>query len=612
MRFSFYSLTIFLLSVLLSSITLQAQKPILNLSYDDENKTTAKLLPLIDSVPSCGYIPFRLILKNGTKSDLTWRLKFKSDSNDLYSHHSGAQDTPSVSSSFKYSCPPSSSKTYDILVPVVTTINNSHSDIASSSLSIHLSGNNQEQFENMNCSQHMDLPNTLLSQELYVLHSSKFNGMIPSSRTGYHGTVSDYTTQFYPEKMSDDWRAYSGFDAMILTDNDWKKMSSGAQNAVLEWNRLGGNILLYKLNAASNFSSLGIDNSSNAATAKHLNRSFGTITIRPLADVKSVNVKQSANIIAGKTGQPKISGINTSYDRSKVSSSGWSLQKSLGKLSFNPFFLILILIAFGILVGPVNLFVFAKAGQRHKLFITTPIIAIGASLILILLIIVQDGFGGHGKRVQLIEVRAGNGENKAYIWQEQVARTGVILGGSFETSSPTLITPVPVISSRFSRVTRANSGGASNYVAEHGEKGLSASGDWFQSRSLHGHYLESIIPTRSKITLKNSSGAPVINSSFDYPIGTLIYIDDAAQPWVTSDIASGDTKTLTPSTPADTVKTLLSHHVNMTEKLQRKVEKLSKRKNHFIAFTDAAPAISTLDSINWTKTETILTGVVVK
>jgi len=149
-------------------------------------------------------------------------------------------------------------------------------------------------------------------------------------------------------------------------------------------------------------------------------------------------------------------------------------------------------------------------------------------------------------------------------------------------------------------------------VAKHGENGLAASGDWFQSRSVHGHYLESVISTRSRITLKSSAGAPVVNSSFDYEIQSLIYIDESGQAWEASNIAAGDSKKLTPSTPVDTLKLIHKHHANMSAKLQAKLDTLSKRKNHFIAITDEAPAISTLDSIKWNHTESIITGPVVR
>lgn len=607
------SLTALLLLLFVTSTALQAQRELINHSYDKKNKITAKLSPLVGSLPSNGYMPMRLTLKNGTKFEKDWTLDFNSKSKDDYYHRRRNNDHPTLTSKFSYNCPAESTKTYDILVPIVTAMPRSHTDTAAATLSIKLISGGETIGDSMNCYQHMNLPATLLSTKLYVQHSSKFNSLIPAISKGYSSGNEEYAAEFTPSSMSEDWRAYSGFDVIICTDDDWREMSAGAQNAILEWNRLGGKILIYKLNAASNFKSLKIDDSEENTNKTTIDRSFGSVTIMPLANIKALDVNQTSNLINNpKNKSSKIRSINENYESSSTGSGTWPLQKALGKLSFSPVYLILILIGFGILVGPVNLFVFAKAGRRHRLFITTPIIALGASLLLVLLIIIQDGFGGHGQRVQLIEVRADGGENKAYIWQEQVARTGVILGGSFETSSPTFISPVPVAPSRFSRVTRDNGGGSSNYTAKHGETGLAASGDWFQSRSVHGHYLESVIPTRGRITLKSNQGAPVVNSSFDYEIQELIYIDDSGQTWEASNIAAGDSKKLTPSNPVDALKLIHKHHVTMSVKLQDKLDTLRKRKNHFIAITDDAPAISTLDSIKWTHTESIITGPVVR
>ena len=605
-----YSLTLILSLIFFSSLA-HAQSYLLDQSYDKQNTVTAKLLPLVGQLPTSGYMPFRLILKNGSKSEKNWELSFTSTSVDDYSYYS-RNKRPTLSSNFDYTCPAESSKTYDILVPVTTSIASNSYDVASSEMTVHMKSSGEPAISSLEVSQHLDVPSTLLSTELYVQHSSKFNSLIPHSSRGYSTGNEDYTTEFTPTSMSNDWRAYSGFDVLICTDIDWLTMTVEARSAILEWNRLGGDIYIYKLNPASNFNSLDIDETAGNKSNGVISRSFGNVTISSLSDIKSLDPSKVHKLITKpKAEKSKISSINNNYNQSSYKSSAWSLLSALGKLSFSPIYLILILVIFGILVGPVNLFVFAKSGQRHRLFITTPLIAIGASIALIGLIIIQDGFGGHGQRVQLIEVRA-DGENKAYVWQEQASRTGVILGGSFETSSPALMSPVPVNESRFSRVTRKNSGGACNYTADSDENGIVASGDWFQSRSVHGHYLESVIPTRGRINLQSNQDAPVLNSLFDYNIDSLIYIDDSGNTWEASEISAGDSVKLISKSPADAVKLIHEHQKDMSPKLKKKIEDLRKRRNHFIALTFDAPAIDTLDSIKWTKTASIITGPVVK
>lgn len=611
LQISIFSIISFLF---ISSFQLGAQHEVIVQSYDDKNETTAELLPLVATVPTSGYMPFRLTLKNSSEKGKKWTIKFtsKSQNNHYYSFRNRNQDYPTLISEFSYSCPAGDTKTYEIIVPLTTAIP-SHGLTASAELTIELITSGETISDSMSTSQQMDLPATLLSTSLFIHHSSSFNKLITSSSISYRGGMENYTTEFTPSLLSDDWRAYSGFDAIICTDDDWLEMSASAKNAILEWNRLGGNILIYKLKSASNFNSLKIDNSEENINKESITRSFGKVTIKPLSEIKSLNVKQAAQLInPPQIDNSKISRINQDYQTGFGNSATWSLQKALGKLNFSPFYLILILIIFGIMVGPVNLFVFAKAGQRHRLFITTPIIALSASLLLILLIIIQDGFGGHGQRIQLMEVRSDEGENKAYVWQEQVARTGVILNSSFETSAPTYISPVPIERSRFSRVTTDGGGGACNYTAAHGETGLSASGDWFQSRSLHGHYLESVMPTRGRIDLISNQGAPLISATFNFEIQSLFYIDNTGKMWEAYNITAGDSVELTPCDPNIAVNSISQHQSAMTPKLQNTLDVLRSRKNHFIAITENAPAIDTLDAIKWTKTTTIITGPVMK
>ncbi|NIP92090.1 MAG: hypothetical protein GWO24_00865, partial [Akkermansiaceae bacterium] len=85
---------------------------------------------------------------------------------------------------------------------------------------------------------------------------------------------------------------------------------------------------------------------------------------------------------------------------------------------------------------------------RHRLFITTPLISLGASLLLVVLILFQDGFGGSGQRVTLMEIGP---ENTAYLSQEQIARTGVLLKTGFTTTEHGYFSPVMIKDSRWAR-----------------------------------------------------------------------------------------------------------------------------------------------------------------
>ena len=68
-------------------------------------------------------------------------------------------------------------------------------------------------------------------------------------------------------------------------------------------------------------------------------------------------------------------------------------------ISLNAPLLIGFILVFAVLVGPVNLFWLADASRRHRLFWSTPLISVAASLLLVGVIALQDGFGGSGERV---------------------------------------------------------------------------------------------------------------------------------------------------------------------------------------------------------------------
>jgi hypothetical protein len=323
----------------------------------------------------------------------------------------------------------------------------------------------------------------------------------------------------------------------------------------------------------------------------------------------------SSNRLDAAATQLLITGRGTStYETPHASLLGdyagnWPLHKKLAEKNFNSVFFILILLAFGVLVGPVNLFVFAKAGKRHKLFITTPIISLGCSALLIIIIMFQDGFGGRGHRVLLMEIQPE--ENKAYIFQEQAARTGVLLGSSFETSEPTMITPVALASSRWSRVV-VNSESPSTYSAEHGSDGLSVSGDWFQSRSIHGHLLKTVRPTRGRIELSPKAGAPTLTSTFDFNLGTIFYHAADGSWWQAEALQKGNSVTLSPTNEMEFNTWRKRMENSLGRHNANHLARISKLPGRFFTTTEEATATETYGSIKWLSTTTIMTGPVTR
>ncbi|MGB1130705.1 MAG: hypothetical protein ACPG4K_11695, partial [Haloferula sp.] len=89
----------------------------------------------------------------------------------------------------------------------------------------------------------------------------------------------------------------------------------------------------------------------------------------------------------------------------------------------------------------------------------------------------------------------------------------------------------PIAKSPWSRLYPGIGGGGMRYTARFDEGSLGISGDWFQSRSEQGQQIQAVIPTRGRIEKKSTAGAPVLNSTFEFPIQTLYYRDGSGGFW---------------------------------------------------------------------------------
>jgi hypothetical protein len=366
--------------------------------------------------------------------------------------------------------------------------------------------------------------------------------------------------------------------------------------------------VIYALSSSTNFSTLGISDS--ASGAREADRSFGSVSILSIGSDLKLDPPATIDLFSRATNLPTVvESVRNDFR------SAWPLKTNFGVQRYNYALFILILVAFGVLVGPVNLFVFAKSGRRHRLFITTPLIALGTSALLVAMIILIDGFGGRGSRIQLMEIRPDNGENSAYVLQEQISRTGILMDKNFSVSEPAAITPVVLDSAdnQWARLTDENWGQGMRYEANFRDGKLLVAGDWFQSRSEQGQLVRAVIPTRGRIEARSLAGTPSLISTFDFPIQTLYFRDQAGAYWRADNIEPGKAFTCTTSN-AGTAEAFAQDAGNELSPRSRKAllrnksNSLAVRGNHFIAFTENAPGIDTFEGIKWQKTRTFITG----
>lgn len=195
--------------------------------------------------------------------------------------------------------------------------------------------------------------------------------------------------------------------------------------------------------------------------------------------------------------------------------------------------LAIFLVAFAVVIGPLNLFWFAPANRRHRLFVTTPLLAIAASIVLAITILVQDGLGGDGTRRALVVLLPG--ENQAAVIQEQAARTGFVARRSFALPDDVQLTSIPLDEPRY----------AGNQISFARGDGR-ASGDWFRSRARQAQLLQRVAPTRSRVERVGTAAdsAPIVQSSLGTTLRDFVFIGDGGQLWRVAELPSGQRVTL--------------------------------------------------------------------
>ena len=306
--------------------------------------------------------------------------------------------------------------------------------------------------------------------------------------------------------LSGDWRALVGLDFLWLTDADYLALDAARRVAIQDWVSHGGRLYVCaQTDDPSLRASLGLAAAADAADA-----GLGRVQTLPWdgKPLPLATVSERTDKPRSERGEPAFMGAE------------WPIARDLGRIPLNAPFLIAFIMLFAAVVGPLNLFVLAGASRRHRLFWTTPLISVGASLLLAGFIVLQDGFGGSGERVLFCLLLPG--EKKAVVLQDQVSRTGVLFSRGFTMSEDVVLTPLEI--------------GENGGNRSHEQSGRRYSGDWFASRSVQAQRAEAVVPSRAEIQLLNADAArdgapPVVASSVPAAIKEIRYLDPSGKRW---------------------------------------------------------------------------------
>lgn len=570
-----------LLILLAGIIPLSAQETMIREVYDPKTDTHVEVLALFSAPSRGGFMPIRVKVANNLESKRSINLDFRSGSN--YDYRLQAR------SSFSISADAGKTVTRDLMVPLCLSPTG-YGDIYN--VEAELSGSLGSATHTLRAETNPNIPSVLLSEALFTPNASKLDAEAKKSAGTSYGS-NTFASKFDPKQLPSEWLAFSGFDSLLMTQTDWSNVPAGARNAILSWVNLGGQLVVFSSRTTTP-ATLGVPEDPG----------YGTIAIRQIDTSLDLPAKETLDFVTNHN----PAGIRSLSVRNDFNTS-WPLQDRFGAKPFHYGVFIVVMFIFCIIVGPVNLFVFAKSDRRHRLFITTPLISLGASLVLIAMIIFQDGFGGSGARRILMEVRPDREQNAAYIHQEQFSRTGILTTSRFTVDPACWFTPVPIAKSRWSRFTDDyNTRGTFSLQPAGGKMG--ASGDWWQSRSEHGHALSAVISTRGRI--ERTADPKTFVSTFDFPIRKLYFLDESKE-WLSAEnIATGKPFTVKPEAFSAAEKVIADESMAFSARNRQILVRAKNRTGHFVALTEQAPGIDTYTGIRWQETRTVITGPVVK
>lgn len=362
-----------------------------------------------------------------------------------------------------------------------------------------------------------------------------------------------------------DYRTFASFDFLIIPEKQYNnKLDESYRKAIRLWIAAGGHLLL-------------IGDATTVESTKRYGN--GKISIAP----ERMNMEDDARIkwfnkLTDRKEHFHYVGANESTDKYIERRFPKIIDVNKYKIPPPPVFLGLILLAFAIFVGPICLKVLAPVGKRFRLFYIIPLSAVGVSLLLALLIFVIDGTGGVGTRKVHFFINAA--DHTGLITQTQVVRTNLILSDEFHL-------PMEVAISG-----ERNSDGYHESLKDTQREDEVCSGGYFPSRASVVHYLLQPVVTRWALHVeKTSDGKYSFQSSFPAQLSNVTYTDNDGKVWMVKSLMPGQKLTAESVYYKGKFKpTSGSFRANMVDK------------------DGKTGVIPTLDSIEWEKTEIIVSG----
>jgi hypothetical protein len=514
-----------------------------------------------DNPPPCGFAPVRLEIRNESEAERTWQFSFESASD--YSRNR------SVRSGTALTVPARAERSVEFAAPMT------YSDYAGSgpwlSLEVRGPGARDSAHQWMSSGSYAsDLtPFVAVAESLYPSKWSLLEALIQTNTS-----KSLRGTQFAPALAPSDARGWIGCDSVWLTDADWTGLDAAQREALLDWVRLGGRLHLCADRRLPPLA--GLQPGGHAV-------GLGQVGAWAFPGHREL-LEHMAKTIPN---EPSLR-----EDLADSRKPGWNgaARTAVPSVVVRPAVMTLAVFVIAIVIGPLNLILLARRQRHLHLFWTTPALALAASVVLMALIVLQDGFGGRGIRFAAVYLDAA--AHKAFVVQEQLSRCGVLLNRRIPMHDPVFMADV-----RSDARTR-------NERRQYAYGDGALEGDWFSSRSVQDHVLAVVRPSRARLeVLEGPAGAPTAVSGLGVTLQRVYYRGADGRVWTVKDLPTGERRALQSATDSD-LRGWWAGRAGEGGRRMRALDLAAACGERGFFYAEAASAgddaIETLPSVRWT------------
>ncbi|MEM6883731.1 MAG: hypothetical protein AAF571_01775 [Verrucomicrobiota bacterium] len=389
-----------------------------------------------------------------------------------------------------------------------------------------------------------------------------------------------------PADFPADRRFWTGVCGLWLSLGEWDRLAGDVRQNLLDWVRSGGMLfLIQKEEAADYVRGVGAIPADGQAQIYGLGQ---IVVTRHLAEgLNSVKVITQIHSLDASVSQAEgMSFVNN-----------WEMLDDTHRPLLHPGVTSFFLIVFLVLIGPVNLWVWAPLRKRYRLVYTIPLISILFSILLLVVIIFIDGVGGEGERFSLVYL---DGEaHRAVTWQEQVSTTALLLNQDFKMDPRAV----------FHRI-RVEYGDLEDRSYQRNDSDMG--GDWFESRRIQAHWLYHSSSTREQLIIYRDAEGDTYHALSRLPcvLDQIYWRDDSGNLWMAERVSTGVKTKLAKASYEEFQKWSRSAVKRASMPLSDLWESRINEDSWFYAQASAHAdgMIETLPSINWENNHMLYLG----